>query len=236
MADLNECEICHHALTQRTHRCLYCLDKKLCGCSKCFKKSLANTPLIKYWLYEKNTVNPALVRPDSSGYCWFKCNVCGSPTYIRINHFAQRKRCKCAFKSPRKVANIEQYYLPKNNIPFKLIKHGEYYYWFKCKSCSHEIFTKLSNFIISSKCKFCSNQELCGCSQCTRRSLANSASIHFWCFDLNKTNPIYVPYRNTRIHYWFRCRTCGQYVYRTPRSFSDHYKCQCKKIDLMLSS
>ena len=69
----------------RTYKCPICKKKS---------QSIANRPeVMKFWDYEKNTIDPATVSLFSDKVVWFKCPKCGSEWQARID--SRRKTNKC---------------------------------------------------------------------------------------------------------------------------------------------
>lgn len=70
---------------RRTQKCPVCQDRKANVISK--------PELMKFWDFEKNTLDPETTRANSEEYAWFKCPKCGYSWQAQIR--ARQRKDKC---------------------------------------------------------------------------------------------------------------------------------------------
>lgn len=70
---------------RRTQKCPVCQDRKANVISK--------PEIMKFWDFEKNTLDPETTRANSEEYAWFKCPKCGYSWQAQIR--ARQRKDKC---------------------------------------------------------------------------------------------------------------------------------------------
>jgi hypothetical protein len=186
-----DCDVCgHEFLLYISHACNekdpnwcpYCQNTKLCereDCIKCFEKSFASQPKVKYWS-SKNKVSPRTVFRRARGKYWFDCDVCGHEFLSSLchmgNNLAANYSC-CPYCESIKLCNKDEcthcfeksfasnpkskFWSKKNTIsPREVFKHAQKKYWFNCDECNYEFCAPL--YSVSKKipiwCPICKNK------------------------------------------------------------------------------
>lgn len=113
------------------------------------------------WDYDKNTLDPATVLPESNKFAYFKCEF-GHSTYRKIQHFSHSPYCiHCQKLNTLLVSNIPQtkiFWDFDKNIGVELdnlIQSSRNMVWFKCPECDYEWNVTITLWRKHSYCSCC---------------------------------------------------------------------------------
>lgn len=113
------------------------------------------------WDFEKNTLDPTTVLPNSNKYAYFKCEM-GHSTYRKIEDFSHSPCCpECQKQDTLLVNNIPQtkefWDFKKNSdlVLDKLIQSATDMAWFKCPKCDYEWNASIKLWRKHSYCECC---------------------------------------------------------------------------------
>lgn len=195
-----------------------------------FNKSFASHEKSKFWIYDKNQIDPKEVPLGCASKFWFFCDKCNHSFEKMLSNVTNKfKSSWCPYCStpPKKLcdencnmcfqksfASIEyskNIDLDKNNIDTRqILKYSDKYIWFKCPVCLHSFGSIVKNITRDYLCPFCVNQKLCGensCEICYKKSLASSTQSQYWNYSLNKITPLNV-FLGSNTRYYFDCHIC----------------------------
>ena len=212
------------------------LKTKCTNCCNTYENSFAyyiqqelGEPLKKYWDWQKNTINPYYITPQSNKKVYIKCAKADyhESYLVSPNNFYKGKRCPyCCNHNGQKVHPkdsfaqwgidtfgenfLEKYWSSKNTInPWEIAPKSGEKVWILCQekdyhndNGGYEI--RLADFYNGKKCGYCHNQKIhpkdsFGCLY--------PEKAKYWSYN-NKKSPFEVaPY--TDIKYKFVCENCG---------------------------
>ncbi len=206
----------------------------LCGlldCKICFARSFQSHKFVKFWSYEKNNIDPILVRLKSNLSFWFKCEICHHDFNKRLSHLTdsnswcpycagtlcQAENCSTCFQKSFATFQLVDsiVWSNRNNFkPFQLSRNSNIKFNFFCRICSHYFDKSLNKIKIidTSFCPYCSAKtKICSeesCIFCHNNSFASYQSDkHKW----SKKNGTLVPRQLTlfsHVKITMDCLTC----------------------------
>lgn len=179
-----DCHKCGHEYSTKLYnrsmlgkKCPYCTNQKICpekeNCDTCFRKSFASYDKDKVVSWSsKNDMKPCEYLIGSNKKILFDCDKCGHEFIKQISKITQRQSwcpycanqkmcgtldCKVCFK--KSFANFDQEkvscFSSKNVLrPHQLFLSTKRSFYFDCKTCGKEFYSKLNN-ITSSQRSWC---------------------------------------------------------------------------------
>lgn len=182
--------------------------------------------LSKYWDWEKNIINPYLIRKNFSKHkVWIKCTKTDyhGSYEIRCNDFIRGSRCPYCSHFHGKVHPkdsfgqwlidtygndaIEKYWSDKNIIdPFDITPASSTKVWIKCQEKEYhgDYETTCNYFYRGCRCPYCYNKKV---HKLDSFGYLHSEYAKHWS-SKNKKSPYEVASYSKR-KYWFVCEDCG---------------------------
>lgn len=218
--------------------------------------SVADTPAVRYWDYERNAgIDPATVASKSGKKFWWICCDCGQPHQKVAQHEQDSQRCRlCGQKYgirnavPTRVAKthsvaddpIGKYWDYERNVgidPATVAYKSNSMYWWICSKCGKPHQRTATNEQKSTLCQECGREK--GLANGYKTVLKNSHSIaddpivgKLWDYERNTEDPTKLAYRCNR-KFWWVCPECGESFQRTASHMRDGQlcdKCAMKRI------
>lgn len=210
--------------------------------------SIKDSPIIRYWDYERNTADPATIASKSGKRYWWICPECGcSHEKVAIN-MHMSPRCKdCGMKASIKTSAairrakstmvadcpaLLKYWDYENNTcsPDNITIGNSYkkFYWI-CSKCGKSHERTPYNEQKSTLCRSCGSKK--GIANGYRARIAKSHSIaddpvlsKCWDSENNTADPTRLAYRSNRKFKWI-CPECGNGFERTAKHMIDGQLC-----------
>lgn len=189
-----------------------------------YEKSFATHEKAKYWS-EKNILKPEQVYLCSGKTFLFNCDICEHEFNMSPINISSRNRwcsycsntflCEnddcmvCYFKSFACSVHCDEL-ADKSLNPRRIFKNSNKKFTFICKKCNHTINMPLNAVSQNVWCKYCTNQDLCGnteCKICFDKSFASSSKLDIWSQN-NKENPRNL-FKFSHSKYLFTCKDCN---------------------------
>ena len=207
-----------------------CSCKNLCGCSTCYDRSFATHPRAINWS-SKNEMKPFQVTKSSNKKYWFDCSDCGHELEMILKNVSIGQWCKycnsdglcdkdCEFCYNKSFASqpMAIMWSSKNEInPRNIMKRSDKKCWFHCSKCGHEFESALYSVKSDNHCPYCSNQKICKCDYCFKKSCASHEMNEAWS-SLNeiKSQDVFLQ-SNKKIK--FNCIRCSHEYETTPNHY-----------------
>lgn len=211
-------------------------------CSNCYPSRFINNIKCFYWS-NKNREDPVHISTSSHKKYWFNCNKCYHEFETCIS--SVKNGIWCPYCSvPRKALcndmtcvscyncsfmghyRHKEWNYEKNSIHPRFVFRGSpNRYYLKCDICNHELYMILTHVNNSTKCKYCSNKELCGkCDICFHKSLA-SYPMSKYLSKKNVENPMTIFLGSSTKKCIFDCFKCNHEFETTPDLITNGHWC-----------
>ena len=207
-----------------------CTSKKLCGkCSTCYDRSFATHPRAANWS-SKNELQPCQVAKNSNKKFYFDCPDCKHELQMMVKNVSIGQWCKycnrdglcddCEFCYKKSFAShpMAIHWSSKNKInPRNILKGSDKKVWFDCNKCNHDFESVLYSISRGTDCPYCSNQKICDCEYCFKKSCASHEMSKAWS-PLNeiKAQDVFLQ-SNKKIK--FNCLRCFHEYETTPNHY-----------------
>lgn len=188
---------------------------------KMVERSVANSPLLEEWDYEKNTIKPEFITISSNKKVYWKCKTCGGSWPAKPNLRTVGTGCPyCGHRKLLKGYNDLAHVYPElakewdydlNNglKPDEIFSRSTKKYWWKCDKCGNSWSVSPGSRVknkTKTGCPYCQNRKV-------KTGLNDLATTHTyllseWDYEANvvKSTEIVAGY-NKKVH-WI-CKVCG---------------------------
>ncbi|ALH07108.1 putative endonuclease [Port-miou virus] len=186
-------------------------------CEPCFERSFASYEKTKCWS-SKNKKSARQTFLHSGTKTWFDCDVCkhefeATPDNVSNGNWcpfcSNKKLCDCESCFKKSFASHEKAacWSSKNKKSARqTFLYSNTKAWFDCDVCEHDFEAKVADVSNGRWCPYCSNQKLCDCETCYKKSFASHEKAKCWSDKNKKTARQTFLQTNTRA--WFNCDIC----------------------------